>query len=215
MNRDPLAPRSILSRPRSLRVPVNLPSSPAGRQVGASSEAVRGRLREGVVDVFHVRRGLPDRRPPRAASPARAYCAPDGRRAPARAEAAPRGWALRTCLATVFMALALLAPDVAHAAGGGGALPWEGPLTLVAASLTGPVALAISLVALAATGGILVFGGELNEFARRLCVLVLAISFLVAGAGIMTTLFGVGGAVIGTAPLQVTGATAVTLAGLA
>jgi type IV secretion system protein VirB2 len=84
----------------------------------------------------------------------------------------------------------------AYAGGGGGALPWEGPLTLVATSLTGPVALAISLVALAATGGILVFGGELNEFARRLCVLVLAISFLVAGAGIMTTLFGVGGAAI-------------------
>ncbi len=89
-----------------------------------------------------------------------------------------------------------LASSAAFAGGGGGALPWEGPLTLVATSLTGPVALAISLVALAATGGILVFGGELNEFARRLCVLVLAISFLVAGAGIMTTLFGVGGAVI-------------------
>lgn len=84
----------------------------------------------------------------------------------------------------------------AFAGGGGGALPWEGPLTLVATSLTGPVALSISLVALAATGGILVFGGELNAFARQLCVLVLAISFLVAGAGIMTTLFGVGGAVI-------------------
>ena len=112
------------------------------------------------------------------------------------------------------MVLAFLAPEIAHAGGGGGALPWEGPLTLVAASLTGPVALAISLVALAATGGILVFGGELNEFARRLCVLVLAISFLVAGAGIMTTLFGVGGAVIGAAPLQATGTAAVTLAGL-
>lgn len=84
----------------------------------------------------------------------------------------------------------------AFAGGGGGALPWEGPLTLVATSLTGPVALSISLVALAATGGILVFGGELNAFARQLCVLVLAISFLVAGAGIMTTLFGVGGAAI-------------------
>jgi type IV secretory pathway VirB2 component (pilin) len=97
--------------------------------------------------------------------------------------------------AILFMFL-FLGSGAAFAGGGGGALPWEGPLTLVANSLTGPVALSISLVALAATGGILVFGGELNAFARQLCVLVLAISFLVAGAGIMTTLFGVGGAVI-------------------
>jgi type IV secretion system protein VirB2 len=95
----------------------------------------------------------------------------------------------------VFL-LFVMGSSAAFAGGGGGALPWEGPLTLVATSLTGPVALSISLVALAATGGILVFGGELNAFARQLCVLVLAISFLVAGAGIMTTLFGVGGAVI-------------------
>ena len=96
--------------------------------------------------------------------------------------------------AILFMVF--MGSDAAFAGGGGGALPWEGPLTLVATSLTGPVALSISLVALAATGGILVFGGELNTFARQLCVLVLAISFLVAGAGIMTTLFGVGGAAI-------------------
>lgn len=114
----------------------------------------------------------------------------------------PRGWSLPTPRhgrwvsgAMLFMFL-VLGSGAAFAGGGGGALPWEGPLTLVATSLTGPVALSISLVALAATGGILVFGGELNAFARQLCVLVLAISFLVAGAGIMTTLFGVGGAVI-------------------
>ncbi len=38
------------------------------------------------------------------------------------------------------------------------------------------------------------FGGELSEFARRSCVSVLAIAFLVLGAGFMTSLFGVGGA---------------------
>ena len=114
----------------------------------------------------------------------------------------PRAWASRfvprygsLAFGAMFFML-FMGSGAAFAGGGGGALPWEGPLTLVATSLTGPVALSISLVALAATGGILVFGGELNAFARQLCVLVLAISFLVAGAGIMTTLFGVGGAVI-------------------
>jgi type IV secretion system protein TrbC len=80
--------------------------------------------------------------------------------------------------------------------GGGGGLPWETPLNRVAQSMTGPVALSISLIALMVAGGTLVFGGELSEFARRSCVAVLAIAFLVLGAGFMTTLFGVGGAVI-------------------
>lgn len=95
-----------------------------------------------------------------------------------------------------FLALMMLvASTVAWAGGGGGGgLPWETPLNQVATSLTGPVALSISLIALMVAGGTLVFGGELSEFARRSCVAVLAIAFLVLGAGFMTSLFGVGGA---------------------
>ena len=92
---------------------------------------------------------------------------------------------------------AVFGSSPAWAAGaGGGGLPWEAPLAMVAASLTGPVALAVSLIALMVAGGTLVFGGELSEFARRSCVAVLAIAFLVLGAGFMTQLFGVGGAVV-------------------
>ncbi len=93
--------------------------------------------------------------------------------------------------------LVLVAAQAAWAGGaGGGGLPWETPLNRVAQSMTGPVALSISLIALMVAGGTLVFGGELSEFARRSCVAVLAIAFLVLGAGFMTTLFGVGGAVV-------------------
>ena len=93
--------------------------------------------------------------------------------------------------------LLLVAVQAAWAGGaGGGGLPWETPLNRVAQSMTGPVALSISLIALMVAGGTLVFGGELSEFARRSCVAVLAIAFLVLGAGFMTTLFGVGGAVV-------------------
>lgn len=93
--------------------------------------------------------------------------------------------------------LSLVAAQAAWAGGaGGGGLPWETPLNRVAQSMTGPVALSISLIALMVAGGTLVFGGELSEFARRSCVAVLAIAFLVLGAGFMTTLFGVGGAVV-------------------
>jgi type IV secretion system protein TrbC len=91
----------------------------------------------------------------------------------------------------------LLLPAQARAAGTGSAgLPWEAPLSRIAQSLTGPVALSIAIIALMAAGGILVFGGELNEFARRSCIAVLAIAFLVAGSSFMSTLFGVSAALI-------------------
>ena len=97
----------------------------------------------------------------------------------------------------LLSAALVLLPAKAWAGGtGGSALPWENPLRLVANSLTGPVALSIAIIALMAAGGILVFGGELNEFARRSCIAVLAIAFLVAGSSFMATLFGVAGAVI-------------------
>jgi len=93
--------------------------------------------------------------------------------------------------------LFLMATQPTFAGGGGdGGLPWETPLARIADSLTGPVALSISLIALMVAGGTLVFGGELSEFARRSCVAALAIAFLVLGAGFMTSLFGVGGATV-------------------
>jgi type IV secretory pathway VirB2 component (pilin) len=104
-----------------------------------------------------------------------------------------RNWT-RTWLRPALLLVA--AQAVWAGAAGGGGLPWETPLNRVAQSMTGPVALSISLIALMVAGGTLVFGGELSEFARRSCVAVLAIAFLVLGAGFMTTLFGVGGAVV-------------------
>ena len=97
---------------------------------------------------------------------------------------------------TILVGILMLftTPSAFAGAAGGGGLPWETPLNRIAISLTGPVALSISLIALMVAGGTLVFGGELSEFARRSCVAALAIAFLVLGAGFMTTLFGVGGA---------------------
>ena len=94
----------------------------------------------------------------------------------------------------ILAPLLLMMSRSAWAGGAGAGLPWETPLNMVAMSLTGPVALSISLIALMVAGGTLVFGGELSEFARRSSVAVLAIAFLVLGAGFMTSLFGVGGA---------------------
>jgi|SRR5215472_4002283 len=90
----------------------------------------------------------------------------------------------------------VLMSNVMYASTGGGGLPWEGPLQTIQRSLSGPVAFSIAVIAMAAAGGMLVFGGELTEFTRKACMLVLAIAFLVGGTGVMTMLFGVSGALI-------------------
>ncbi|QPC95776.1 TrbC/VirB2 family protein [Mesorhizobium sp. INR15] len=91
--------------------------------------------------------------------------------------------------------LVLLA-EPALAAGGGGGLPWEGPLQQIQQSINGPVAGTIALAAVAIAGGMLIFGGELNDFARRLVYVVLVAGILL-GATQIVGLFGAGGAAIG------------------
>lgn len=84
----------------------------------------------------------------------------------------------------------------AMAATGGGGLPWEAPLQQVQQSITGPVAGFIALAAIAVAGGMLIFGGELNDFARRLMYVVLVAGVLL-GATQIVGLFGATGATIG------------------
>ncbi|WVT78006.1 TrbC/VirB2 family protein (plasmid) [Sinorhizobium chiapasense] len=84
----------------------------------------------------------------------------------------------------------------ALASSGGGGLPWEGPLQQIQESITGPVAGAIALAAVAIAGGMLIFGGELNDFARRLMYIVLVAGILL-GATSIVGLFGATGASIG------------------
>ncbi|NQY74375.1 MAG: TrbC/VirB2 family protein, partial [Candidatus Margulisbacteria bacterium] len=52
-------------------------------------------------------------------------------------------------------------------------LPWESGLVTLQQSLTGPVAMAISVIAIVVAGATLIFGGEIGEFARRMIMIVL------------------------------------------
>lgn len=81
-------------------------------------------------------------------------------------------------------------------AGSGGSLPWESPLEQIQESITGPVAGYIALAAVAIAGGMLIFGGELNDFARRLIYVVLVAGILL-GATTIVGLFGATGASVG------------------
>lgn len=94
-----------------------------------------------------------------------------------------------------LLLLALLAPDLAFASDVGGGLPWETPLATIRDSITGPVAYAISMMGIVVAGAMLIWGGEINEFARRVIMLVLVISLIVAASSLLKTLF-VSGALI-------------------
>ncbi|NTF13937.1 conjugal transfer pilin TrbC [Agrobacterium tumefaciens] len=88
--------------------------------------------------------------------------------------------------------------DFALASSGGGSLPWESPLEQIQQSITGPVAGFIALAAVAIAGAMLIFGGELNDFARRLCYVAL-VGGVLLGATQIVALFGATGASIGEA----------------
>lgn len=94
----------------------------------------------------------------------------------------------------------LLAADLAAAATGTG-LPWEGPLSTLANSVTGPIAFAVSMIAIVIAGGVLIFGGELNQFARVAIFIVLVLGMVVGAANFLSTMFGTTGAVIAALPI--------------
>lgn len=81
------------------------------------------------------------------------------------------------------------------AGGGGAAMPWDGPMQAFVNSITGPWAGAIALVAIVVAGATLIFGGELNAFARTMVMIILGVAIIVGAAQFLTAL-GLAGAVL-------------------
>jgi type IV secretory pathway VirB2 component (pilin) len=97
----------------------------------------------------------------------------------------------------ILLSLALAwMPDAMASAGTGGSLPYEGWLTSLQNSITGPVAFALSIIGIVVAGGVLIFGGDLNAFFRTLIFVVLVMALLVGAQNMMSNFFG-RGAVIG------------------
>ena len=101
----------------------------------------------------------------------------------------------KTLLLILLLALTVAPSAFATTGGGGGGLPWEGPLTTFRDSITGPVAMTIAVLAIAVAGAMLIFGGEINNFARMCCYIILVAGLLVSANNIMTTLYGAGAVV--------------------
>jgi type IV secretory pathway VirB2 component (pilin) len=111
-----------------------------------------------------------------------------------------RGVKQKRLVMAILIAFSLLAvwSNVAAATGAGtsiGALPWESTLSGIAHSLTGPVALALSLVMVVVGIGVLMFGGDMAGWARWVAFAALAAGTL-GGASNLINLLGVTGALI-------------------
>ena len=91
-----------------------------------------------------------------------------------------------------FLLLLLLMPDQAHASTAGTGLEWESPLKKISDSIRGPVAFAIALLGVIGCGATLIWGGEINEFIRRMIMVVLVISIILGAADLLSTLFTTG-----------------------
>jgi len=99
-------------------------------------------------------------------------------------------------LLIAFLATMAFSPEL-MAAGAGGAMPWEGPLTIIVASITGPVAFGISVIGIVAAGAMLIFGGEIGQFLKSAIILVLVIALIVLATQFLSGAFGIGAALIG------------------
>ncbi len=73
--------------------------------------------------------------------------------------------------------------------GGGGGLPWERGIMVVSNSISGPVAYGALLLGLVAGTIALIFGGEMQDFVRRVLYFVMVGALLVGATGIIPQLF--------------------------
>lgn len=99
-------------------------------------------------------------------------------------------------VALLTATLALVATGAAHAAtGGGGGMPWEGPLQAVLDSITGPVARIIAILIIVATGLTLAFG-DVGQGFKKLIQILFGLAIAFAAASFFLPLVGGSGAVI-------------------
>lgn len=83
------------------------------------------------------------------------------------------------------------ASDAAYAENntGGSAMPWESGLDKIRKSLSGPVAMAISVIAIVAAGAMLIFGGDIQGFMRTATYLALVIGIVICANNLIGNLY--------------------------
>lgn len=91
-------------------------------------------------------------------------------------------------LALLVMSVSCLSEAFASTAGGAKPMPYVAWLDNLRASTAGPVAYTLSLIGIIVSGGMLIFGGDLNGFFRTLIFIVLVTALIVAADNTLRTL---------------------------
>lgn len=98
----------------------------------------------------------------------------------------------------LLLALVLFDASSAFAAmGGSGSLPYEGWLSTVVSSISGPVAYGISLLGIIGAGAALALGGqEMSQFIKSLLYLVLVMALVIGAKEILSNVMGMSALII-------------------
>lgn len=91
-------------------------------------------------------------------------------------------------LALLALSALCLPEAFASTAGGAKPMPYVAWLDNLRASTSGPVAYSLSLIGIIVSGGMLIFGGDLNGFFRTLIFIVLVTALIVAADNTLRTL---------------------------
>lgn len=91
-------------------------------------------------------------------------------------------------LILLVVSVSYLPEAFASTAGGAKPMPYVAWLDNLRASTSGPVAYTLSLIGIIVSGGILIFGGDLNGFFRTLIFIVLVTALIVAADNTLRTL---------------------------
>ena len=102
----------------------------------------------------------------------------------------------RTALILLVLCLLVMVADSALASTGAQGFEYEDALEKFSQSITGPVAFFIAIIAMAASGFGIVFGGELTGWIKIACGIICMVGFIVFSANSFQGLFGVSGALI-------------------
>ncbi len=103
------------------------------------------------------------------------------------------GWPPLPAVASLMTALAAASPSFASTTTTG-TMPWDTVLTTVETDLTGPVAVAVGVVAVVITGLGIALGGE-GSFMRRAFGILFGLSVAFMSSTAILTFFGSSGAV--------------------
>lgn len=96
--------------------------------------------------------------------------------------------------------LCITEPAFASSSAGGG-LPFDGWLTKVSNSITGPFAFTVSIVGIVAAGAMLIFGGDMSGFMKTMIFIVLVLSFVIAAKNTLSAVTGTSAVI--TKPAQI------------